>query len=160
MIPSRFCCILLLGCPALLAAQDSMHVRPGSHVRVQVASSRRLTGELLSIAGDTMRIARCELCTPVAVPTQHIESLEVRTGKYVSGRHILVGALIGLAIGTAYGTIMAERDLHGCRDGPCGLAALDVPVLGVGGTLLGAVGGGIWRADRWVRVPVRDSLAR
>jgi hypothetical protein len=101
-----------------------------------------------------MRIAPCWMCAPAAIPMQSITSLEMRV-KYVSGKHVLAGALFGLAIGSAYGTVEAKREFRGCRDGPCGLAALDIPVLGVGSMLVGAVVGGLWRADRWIRVPVR-----
>lgn len=148
-------CFLVLACvPATLRGQDSIPVTPGSRVRVESASSHRLTGKLLSIAGDTMRIARCSVCAPASIPTHDITSLEVSVGEYTPGKHVLIGALAGLVVGTVYGTIDAKRSLRGCTDGPCGLVVLEIPVTAVGGALLGALGGATWRADRWVRVPI------
>jgi hypothetical protein len=57
--------------------------------------------------------------------------------------------LVGVVGGASYGFMSAKRDAKGCRDGPCGLAYLAVPIAGTGGFLLGAIVGISIHYDSW-----------
>ena len=135
-----------------LYAQGPLSVAVGSRVRVESSQHALVTGNVRSFSTDTIVLGTCGHCIPLMLPMREITSIEVSTGQYLPGTHIIGGALVGLVAGASYAWYTAARDTRNCHDGPCGLAYLAVPVFGMGGGLIGGIVGGLWRSERWERV--------
>jgi hypothetical protein len=67
----------------------------------------------------------------------------------------LKGAGLGLLIGAGVGGLLAYQSERNCRDGPCGVAYIVVPLGGVAGLFLGAAGGSLIRYEDWQPAPIR-----
>lgn len=144
--------VLLLGLPAgRLHAQDAESLRPGTRVRVTAPTvdSRRLTGPVISVSGDTLRIPLDGDVLPI--PLASVERLEVSDGK-----NRLAGALVGTVAGAAGGAAVLALACVGTDDN-CGgytwLAAYGGAFIGAP---IGAIGGFIVGRERWRTLPLTE----
>jgi hypothetical protein len=147
--------LLLAACPA--SAQDSLRVVPGARVRVTLAAERAAhVGAVVRLGPDTLRLRTCAGCPPEAYPLASVTTLQLSTGRDVSGRRALTGLFLGALVGGAVGErIGARRDVRCGQASFCGANG----ALGAGGgVLLGALVGVtpafLVPAERWVRVPL------
>jgi len=103
---------------------------------------------------------RCAECVPEAQSWARITRVDVREGTTWSGRHIAIGALAGGVVAAWISKRNVDRDLARCHDGPCGLAVLEIPIVGVLGAVGGTVLGALWRVESWREIygaePARD----
>lgn len=88
---------------ASVRASGGRHaLSPGSRCRVRTVAGDTLRGTLVSIGADRVTLALDRQARPVEVPRREIRRLDVSAGsKRWRRRHILLGALVGLAAGSA-----------------------------------------------------------
>lgn len=126
-------------------------VEPGDRIRLRTAGRERITGTLLEITPDVLRIqADADL---VRIPTDGIASLERSLGSHRRfWRHFLVTTGAGAA---AMGLLVAALDDGGCSDGPFGCTGpggafvLGAAVGAVVSLPVGVVVGLAVRSERW-----------
>lgn len=130
-----------------VAAQE---ILPGLRIRSWITPPGEWhAGTLVRYGSDSLVFQRCGECAAEAQPWARIERVEVSQGKTWSGRNTAIGILAGGVVAAWLEKRSVDRDLARCHDGPCGLAVLAIPAVG----LLGAVGGGVlgalWRVESW-----------
>jgi hypothetical protein len=115
-----------------------------------------LEGNVAAADSDTLTVRLLGHSQIVTVPRAAITSLRVRQSRTHAGKGALIGAGVGLAAGL--GLVIA------IESGSCGgedralCSFFDVAstvVTTAGGTLIGAVAGGMTHTDRWERVDPR-----
>ena len=151
--------ILVTSSLSLLSARPSaaQQIAPGIRIRSQISPSARWrTGTLVRFGRDSLVMQRCRECAPEAQPWSRITRVDVREGTTWSGRHMALGALGGGVIAAAIETQRVRRDMARCHDGPCGLAVLGIPIVGLLGAAGGAVLGALWRVDSWREIYCAD----
>lgn len=128
---------------------------PGARIRVTTsAPSRRLTGTLLGVEGDSLRLAVGKRDT-VGVPLSAVTRLEESRGRranYTKGA--LIGGGIGLALGLGVGLLADFGRTLGCESSSCtsnlGEALAIGGLAGAGvGAGVGALLAGAFPKDRW-----------
>lgn len=135
--------------PGTAAAQEpgDARVRPGDRIQVRAPSllHRRAEGELLSAAGDTLRIAGEDGGVGVQVHIGGVERLRVQRGV---GDARWRGAFLGAAAGVITGVAVDEetRDDSDAVRNELRLGGL------VGGAVLGWLVGRAFEVRRWVEV--------
>jgi hypothetical protein len=149
---------LLLAAPveaqALPAEPD---LTPGSRIRVTtVAPKRRLTGTLVGVAGDSLRLAVGSRDT-VGVSLPLVTRLEQSGGSRANyAKGALIGGGVGLALGLGLGALAdAARNL-GCESPTCDRPGNLGGSLAIGGLAGAGVGAGLgallasaFRKERW-----------
>ena len=140
---------------------EAQEIQPGLRIRSRVTPPGEWhTGTLVRFGPDSLVLQRCRDCAAEAQPWARVTRVEVSEGMTWSGRHIAIGAFAGGVIAAWLDKRKVDRDLARCNDGPCGLAALEIPVVGVLGAVGGAVLGALWRAESWREIyaaePARD----
>lgn len=141
--------LLGAGAPGSAGAQQAadIPVRPGDRIQVRAPSllHRRAEGELLSVAGDTLRIAGEDGGVGVRVRLGDVERLRVQRGTDDARWR---GAFLGAAAGVIVGVAVDEET----RDDPD--AVRNELRLGglVGGAALGWLVGRAFEVRRWVEV--------
>jgi hypothetical protein len=157
--------LLALGTAALvwtgiLPAQDGTRadrdsaVVSGTRIRLVAPPLRGWqVGTLDRLAPDSLFLRPCSRCASRAFRRDSITALAVSRGAPQRARNMLVGALVGAAVGTA----VVVGSVHGCHDGgegpPCALGYTAVPLVAVGGAILGGGVGRLLSPERWE--PVR-----
>jgi hypothetical protein len=136
-------CLVALGLAMALdvggaAAQASGGLEPGAWVRV----NRDISGSLLSLQPDTLRLTGRSRESVIAVDLASIRSLEIRTRR----SHRVLGAVLGYLGGVGVSAALAEISADGDDDlAPLAWAVRVVPVTVAVGI---AVSG-----ERWKRIP-------
>ena len=92
---------------------------------------------------------RCAACAHEAQTWAHITRVDVSEGTTWSGKHIAIGALAGGTVAALIDTRKVRRDMANCHDGPCGMAVLEIPIVGLLGAVGGTVLGALWRVESW-----------
>lgn len=159
--------LLALVLPSSIGAQqaertipDSLRIAPGQRVRYFASASgtwrsgviSRISPDSLWLSADVVR-AQSEPGTS-AVALADLPALDVARGDYGSqGRHVLIGAGVGLVVGALAGVIAtpgcSSRSEFGCSL-ETGFSAARGGLLGLA---LGTIVGGVWPSGpRWQRV--------
>ena len=134
---------------------------PGLRIRSKAAPSDEWrTGTLVRFGRDSLVMQRCRECAPEAQPWAGLTRVEVSEGKTLSGRNAVIGAVVGGVVATLIEKRRVDRDVARCRDGPCGLESLAIPVVGVLGAAGGAFLGALWRVESWREVYGEDPAHR
>jgi hypothetical protein len=141
--------VLGLGVPQTLAAQDTAAAplpAPGTRVRVTAPALRRpITGTLLDVSADSLRLRRDIHGDTVSVATASLSALEVSAGRRThrlrdSGIGFLAGAGIGAVVGLA--TYRKSDCSASCLDfGPGFDAVAGGIVFGAAGVVIGFLTG-------------------
>ncbi len=130
---------------------------PGARIRVTTsAPARRVTGTLIDVGGDSLRLAVGKRDT-VGVPLSAVTRLEESRGRranYTKGA--LIGGGVGLALGLGLGALVdAARNL-GCESPSCDQPGNLGGSLAIGGLAGAGVGAGVgalmagaFRKERW-----------
>jgi hypothetical protein len=104
-------CLLALLAPQSLAAQDSVVVNPGAHVRYWLPEiSKPLEAEVISWNIDRLRVRLTETGDTLDLAISRLSRLEVRRGPEPQDE---AGAAIGLFVGAIVGSHQFE---HGSRN--------------------------------------------
>lgn len=118
----------------------------GSRVRFFRPSGQWQLAELVSLAGDTLVVARSKGAAPDTLRLGSLGALDICTGKAVRRKRVLVGLIAGGLVGEAIGAHINEGR---CTPGePCGW---QLDFHGLGGAILGLAVGCI-PVDRWERL--------
>ncbi|CAN5321873.1 hypothetical protein BH20GEM2_BH20GEM2_17820 [soil metagenome] len=102
----RFLCLCaLVFAVAPASAQALADLRPGSSIRLRATGVRPspLTGELVELGADTLRLDPRNGAGAIALPLSRITELELRVPHPQRGRRIFRGAAIGAVFGAAMG---------------------------------------------------------
>ncbi|HXV12568.1 MAG TPA: hypothetical protein VEC56_00045 [Candidatus Krumholzibacteria bacterium] len=147
---------ILLGLSALVTAaevgaQESASIVPGERIRLRSsAASSWIVGNYLGTEGDRVRV-QTEAAAPHLASTSSISELEVSRG---SKSHAGRGAIIGMTVGAVGGIVAIVMDDQDNADGSSnsfnGMDALAVPLFAALGAGVGALVGGMMRAEQWV----------
>jgi hypothetical protein len=152
--------IALLACASVLQAQSS-ELQPGARVRLEAPgiTAARLTGTILSRAGDTLLVGGPNVA-PIRVPLTSISSLEVSRGSSrMEGAKR--GIAWGLPIGLVFGTIVAiSADCNSCLNPPTDTERADFALAStVSGVVWGAGIGALIGRERWERFDVNPRVS-
>lgn len=137
------------------AQSSTPDVLPGSRIRITTSQpSRRMTGTLVGIDGDSLRLAvgkRDTVGVPVAAVTR-LEESRGRRANYAKGA--LIGGGAGLALGLGVGLLVDFGRSLGCESPSCtsnlGEALAIGGLAGAGvGAGVGALLAGAFPKDRW-----------
>ena len=128
---------------------------PGARVRVTTsAPSRRLTGTLIDVGGDSLRLAVGKRDT-VGVPLSAVTRLEESRGRRANHtKGALIGGGVGLALGLGVGLLVDFGRSLGCDSSSCTSNLGEALAIGgLGGTGVGAGVGallaGAFQKERW-----------
>jgi hypothetical protein len=149
---------LSISVPRVAHGQRITDALIGSRVRLDTASGSLVTGTLMSIDADTIRLANSGAGTMVAVPRARVISFDVSAG-HERGRGARRGALAGGAVGLVVIAASLRNDTTTVNRQPSDLR-LAVPV-GLGLVALGAGIGAALAPERWAatsRVAARARL--
>jgi len=117
---------------------------PGARIRVTAsAPSRRVTGTLISVEGDSLRLAvgtRDTVGVPVSAVTR-LEESRGRRANYTKGA--LIGGGVGLAVGIGVGLLVDYGRSLGCESISCNQASSLGGAMAIGGLAGAGVGAGV-----------------
>jgi hypothetical protein len=145
-----------------LAAQDSLPLAPGAHVRIwaPTLSEHKQVAEVVAVRGDTLMLHTSD--GGWVLPLANVRSLEVSRGRRSSGERLARGAGFGLLIGGGLGVLLGALT-------PLTGEAADVDrgdwVLfggltgGASGAVIGGLVGVAIPGDRWQQVPLRRRVS-
>jgi len=138
---------VLLLAPFADAIAQEQPLQPGQRVRVTVPSldvnKHKTTFQRLH--GDTL------VFSSASYAVSDVTRLDVHSGRK---SHTWAGAGIGFLVGAVGGGI-AGHQFGLCEDNKAECALGGAGVFGLGGSLLGAaVGGFVWKTDKWQEVPL------
>jgi len=138
-------------------------LQPGTRIRTSVAGVGTVTGRVVGVTGDTLRVARDGTADTMSVARSSLTWLDVSTSQHKrrwvgAGVGFLAGAALGGIIGAAtYQEPTCAPDAWFCDFGGRGMeAAGDGILLGSVGAIVGAIVGA-GRADTWQPVDPHQS---
>jgi hypothetical protein len=134
-----------------LYAQRTVAVALGSRVRVQAqGDSTWRVGRLTGIAPDTLRLRLCGNCAESVYSLPSLSAIQVSVGPPRAAT-ILTGAFLGALVGLGSGWVYASAKTRNCppNASDCYLANLAIPIMGVGGLVVGTAIGVFLRYDDW-----------
>ncbi|HSB54604.1 MAG TPA: hypothetical protein VLD58_09620 [Gemmatimonadales bacterium] len=147
------------------ATPSSSDLVPGSRIRVSTGVPSRMTGTLVDIGGDSLRLVvgkRDTLGVPLSAVTR-LEESRGRRANYTKGA--LIGGGIGLALGLGVGALADGLRNIGCESPSCDNPSQLGGALAIGGLAgagvgagVGALLAGVFQRERWQPV-VRPSGA-
>lgn len=162
----RFATIVLLTMLAASASAQttgnlSSEVQPGARVRASAPGVGTVSGRVVAVQGDSLRVARDHSADTVRFAASQLTSLELSVGRHKRrGRGAAIGFLGGAALGAALGAATYQKpDCSGaayfCDVGRGADIFVGATLLGAVGAVTGAIVGG-GTEDTWKPV----SLAR
>lgn len=129
---------------------------PGSRIRVTTRAPSRMTGTLIDIGGDSLRLVVGKRDT-VGVPLSAVTRLEESRGRranYTKGA--LIGGGMGLALGLGVGALADGLRNLGCESATCDNPSHLGGALAIGGLAgagvgagVGALLAGVFQKERW-----------
>jgi hypothetical protein len=132
--------------PCVLRAQESGHLSTGAQVRLALKDrpDQWLVGTVVGQSGDSLRLDERGSHRLLAVPTERLAALQVSRGRR---SHAILGGLLGLAAGAAFGVIATATDpaINASAEG----YAIVAGVFGAMGLGAGALIGWAVRSERW-----------
>lgn len=136
-------------------SQDSIKIRPGDRIRLEVIGYQALVGKYNQKKGDSISVQIGRKGEPLTVffPADQIIKLEVsQKPRFTPGQKILYGTLIGAAAGVLFGLVAPESPTldnggfyYWTRDGTVMLWG----IIGAGGGLVTGTGLIIARQEIW-----------
>lgn len=153
--------VSLLGFIGMVLASRGGAQEPwiGQGTRVRVSQNRgRLTGTVLALAGDTLRLLPERRTDTVGVPLGGIRRVELRRRRSVAGGAAL-GGYLGMMLGGTTMLVIAgvehclAFDFSSYSPTHCPSDRTAVAVI-CGSAVAGAIIGSLVRGERWVRVPL------
>jgi hypothetical protein len=139
------------------SAQRTLAVAVGAKVRVRTGTDKAWTvGRLVGTPPDTVRLQLCDTCSIAAYPLSALSAVDVSMGPRRRGDTALKGVGIGLLAGVGAGFLLAYHVERGCRDGPCGIGYVILPIVGgTAGLFLGGAAGSFVRYEDWQPAIIR-----
>jgi hypothetical protein len=137
-------------------------VQPGARIRVSAPGAGTLTGRVVSVEGDSLRVARDRSADTLRIAQSQLTSLDVSVGRHKrrwrgAGLGFLGGAALGAVVGAAtYKKPDCSGEAYFCDLGQGFDATFGAALLGGVGAVVGAIIGG-GSADDWQPVALRRS---
>lgn len=162
----RFASVMLLtllaaGASAQTPGDLSSEVQPGARVRASAPGVGTMSGRVVAVQGDSLRVARDHSADTVRFAVSQLTSLDLSVGRHKrrwrgAGIGFLGGAALGAAVGAAtYQKPDCTGSAYFCDIGRGADVVVGATVVGAVGAVAGAVVGG-GTVDSWRPV----SLAR
>jgi hypothetical protein len=153
--------VMMMGLGATQAsAQDvSSSVQPavGSQVRVELDDGRQVSGLVLELAAETIKISSDG--TPITVQRAGVRHVQVRTGRSGNGaRGAVIGTLVGIVGGAS--EPLKSRSSGVCHPGLGHCTRTGAIAAGaLGGMAVGALIGALIKSDDWSSATLGTSVA-
>lgn len=147
---------LLVTAGGILPAQQTPAVRVGSRIRVQPQGDTIWhVGILTGVARDTLRLQPCKSCVADVYTLASLSAVDVSLGRQTQTATIVNGAWLEAVAGIGSGWLFGWLETRGCRDGPCGVAYVAIPIFGLAGLFTGATIGSLRRHEDWQPAVIR-----
>ena len=129
---------------------------PGTRVRI-LAEGRTAIGGINSVGRDSLALMLWEQPGSWAVPVASIQRLEISTGRESRFSSAMRWAWRS---GLGFGGLMTVMALPYCGEEDCGSFPLFLINMVTSGALMGGMYGAFAPGERWVEVPVAESVSQ